>query len=110
MSIPVIDLRDGITSAELARQCFVTAQTMNGTVSRLAAAGLIERTAHHMHRKLIELHLTTAGRETFLRADAAMAAFDDELAAALPAATLPAVKSALVELAERADTMSATPD
>lgn len=109
-ALTVIDRHDGITSAELARRCFVTAQTMNGTVSRLAAAGLIERTAHPMHQKLIELRLTTTGRDTYRRADATMSAFDDELAAALPAPTLTTLKSALIEVAARADTMSATAD
>ncbi|ORB73894.1 MarR family winged helix-turn-helix transcriptional regulator [Mycobacterium scrofulaceum] len=105
-ALTIINLYDGITSAELARRCFVTAQTMNSTVSRLEAAKLVARTAHPLHRNLIELRLTEHGRQVYARADAEVAALDDQLAAGFAAAELRALKRALTHIAAVADEAS----
>src|SRR6201996_6710777 len=53
-ALAVLSDHDEVTSAELARLCGVTPQTMNSTVSRLEARGLVVRKPHPTHRTLIE--------------------------------------------------------
>jgi DNA-binding MarR family transcriptional regulator len=52
----------GISSAALARACFVTAQTMNEIVQGLIASGLVTRQAHPEHGRIVQLSLTVEGR------------------------------------------------
>jgi DNA-binding MarR family transcriptional regulator len=51
-----------LSGAELARRCFVTAQTMNAILIGLERARLVERTAHAKHGRVIEARLTKRGR------------------------------------------------
>ena len=51
----------GLSSAELARRSFVTAQTMHGLVGGLERAGLVERRAHPAHGRILETTLTEEG-------------------------------------------------
>ncbi|WP_031470860.1 MarR family winged helix-turn-helix transcriptional regulator [Sciscionella sediminilitoris] len=101
-ALTIIEEYDGISSAELARQCQVTPQTMNSTVGRLEARGLVDRSPHPMHRTLIELRLTTEGRELFTRADKRVATLDADLGAELSAAELDTLKDLLTRVAEAA--------
>lgn len=73
----------GITSAELARRCLITPQTVTSTVNRLEAASLVERRPHPIHRTLVEIHPTEQGREVFGRADERVEALDAALSAAI---------------------------
>ena len=51
-----------LSGAELARRCFVTAQTMNAILVGLERARLVERTPHANHGRVIEARLTKRGR------------------------------------------------
>jgi DNA-binding MarR family transcriptional regulator len=51
-----------LSGAELARRCFVTAQTMNAILVGLERARLVERAAHAKHGRVIEARLTKLGR------------------------------------------------
>jgi DNA-binding MarR family transcriptional regulator len=51
-----------LSGAELARRCFVTAQTMNAILVGLERARLVERAPHAKHGRVIEARLTTRGR------------------------------------------------
>jgi DNA-binding MarR family transcriptional regulator len=93
----LIDL-DGLTAAELARRCQVTPQTMNSTVGRMEARGLVQRSPHPMHGTLIEIRLTQRGREVFRRADARIEALDSDLAADLSPDELKALKEMLARV------------
>ena len=53
----------GLSGAELARRCFVTPQSMNAIVVSLEAAGLVARSPHPVHGRIIETSLTEAGRK-----------------------------------------------
>ncbi|RFU36648.1 MarR family transcriptional regulator [Actinomadura logoneensis] len=65
----LLDETPGITSAELARRCFVTPQAMNQTVARLVREGRIERTPHPTHRHVLETRITADGRRLLDKAD-----------------------------------------
>ncbi|MBB4684717.1 MarR family winged helix-turn-helix transcriptional regulator [Amycolatopsis jiangsuensis] len=101
-ALTIVSEHEGISSAELARQCQVTRQTMNSTVGRLEARGLIQRTPHPMHRTLIELTLTGYGRDLFERADARVSALDTDLAAELSPAELSTLKDLLTRVTDHA--------
>jgi DNA-binding MarR family transcriptional regulator len=64
----------GLSNAELARQNFVTPQTMNVILVRLEAAGLVERRPHPEHGRILLADLTSDGRgvlsQALARADA----------------------------------------
>jgi DNA-binding MarR family transcriptional regulator len=97
-AMAVLSDHDGITAAELARACSVTPQTMNSTLGRLVSRGLIERRPHPMHGTLIEIRLTSAGRELFGRADAAAAELDRRLSAGLSPEELAVLKELLAKV------------
>lgn len=52
-----------ISNAELARAAFVTPQSMQGILVNLARAGLIQRSPHPEHGRIIMTELTEAGRK-----------------------------------------------
>ncbi|MTD54564.1 MarR family winged helix-turn-helix transcriptional regulator [Amycolatopsis pithecellobii] len=101
-ALTILSYHDGITSAELARQCQVTPQTMNSTVGRLLSRGLVQRAAHPVHRTLLEIRLTDQGREVFDRADARVTALDNDLAANLTSGELKTLKALLAQVTEAA--------
>ncbi len=51
-----------LSGAELARRCFVTAQTINAILVGLERARLVERAPHANHGRVIEARLTKRGR------------------------------------------------
>jgi DNA-binding MarR family transcriptional regulator len=55
--------RPGITSAELARACLVSPQAMMVVLKAMEEQGLVERTQHARHQTVLEIHLTSVGRE-----------------------------------------------
>jgi DNA-binding MarR family transcriptional regulator len=57
-----LEADEPLSGAELARRCFVTAQTMNAILVGLQRARLVERTAHAKHGRVIEARLTKRGR------------------------------------------------
>jgi DNA-binding MarR family transcriptional regulator len=61
-----------ISNAELARAAFVTPQTMQAILVNLERAGLIVRSPHPQHGRVIMTELTTAGKRAV--ADGAKAA------------------------------------
>lgn len=62
--------RPGITSAELARMAFITAQAMNEMVGALERKGLIRRDTSPHNRKQLRIFLTDHGRECVRQCDA----------------------------------------
>jgi DNA-binding MarR family transcriptional regulator len=52
-----------ISNADLARAAFVTPQTMQGILSNLERAGLIVRSPHPVHGRVIMTDLTESGRK-----------------------------------------------
>lgn len=70
---------DGATSsAELARRCGVTAQSMGTAVQGLADRGLVERRAHPTHGRIIEISVTAEGEELAARAEQAILPTEEE--------------------------------
>ncbi len=62
MALSELNMRDGLSSAELARIAFVTPQAMNMVVRDLEQRGLIQRDAHPDGGRVLRIHLTRQGR------------------------------------------------
>lgn len=73
----------GLSGAELARRALVTPQTMSTVLTNLERKGLVDRTVHPIHSRVIEIRLTDGGTEVLHQADQAArrveAALDDAL-------------------------------
>ncbi|MEV6609798.1 MarR family transcriptional regulator [Kutzneria sp. NPDC051319] len=62
-ALTVLERRTDMSSAELARNSFVTTQTMADMVAALLDRGLISRCRDQTNRRRLKLRLTAAGRE-----------------------------------------------
>jgi DNA-binding MarR family transcriptional regulator len=61
-ALSLLERRDGLSSAQLARRHFVTPQAMNQLVASLERDGLIRREPDSANRKILRASLTDAGR------------------------------------------------
>ena len=79
----VLSHSPAITSSELARRCYVTAQTMSSVLARLVDRGLVSRAAHPRHKGVLEVTVTPSGQHvldvTDLRVELVEAALADAL-------------------------------
>jgi DNA-binding MarR family transcriptional regulator len=82
-ALTVLRHRDGLSSAELARNSFVTAQTMGEMVSALEARGLVARRADPDHKRRMLTSLTAAGLDLLTRCDAEVGELEATMVAEL---------------------------
>jgi DNA-binding MarR family transcriptional regulator len=73
----------GVSSAALARACFVTAQTMNEIVQGLIVSGLVTRQSHPEHGRIVQLSLTAEGKSRLAQAHQAIAIIEEQMLAGL---------------------------
>jgi DNA-binding MarR family transcriptional regulator len=71
-ALSLLERRDGLSSAQLARRHFVTPQAMNQLVATLERDGLIHREPDASNRKILRASLTDAGRTTLTACHAAV--------------------------------------
>ncbi|RPE46251.1 DNA-binding MarR family transcriptional regulator [Streptomyces sp. Ag109_O5-1] len=62
-ALTVLERHDGLSAAQLARDSFVTAQSMADLVRSLESRGLIRRERNSRNRRELLILLTDAGRE-----------------------------------------------
>lgn len=67
--LSIIDRHAGISSAELSRRFFVTAQTMNEIINGLVQRGLIARKEDPANKRILRMRLTAAGRKLLKECD-----------------------------------------
>lgn len=84
-ALTVLERRPDLTSAQLARNSFVTTQTMADMVTALCQRGLIERHRHPADRRKLVLDLTSTGRRLLGRYRRKVAALEAEMVASLTA-------------------------
>jgi DNA-binding MarR family transcriptional regulator len=85
-ALTVLARRPGITSSELARRSFVTAQSMASTINPLLTDGLVRRAQDPEHARRMLLFLTPAGSRVIAKVAPSVQALEDELGADLSAA------------------------
>lgn len=102
-ALSALDGREPMSGAEMARRCFVTPQTMNGILVNLEQAGWVQRVPHAEHGRVIQTHLTDAGRAVLLRADAAVLVIEERMLAGFSDAERGALGNALRRCADNLD-------
>lgn len=60
---------EGISSAELSRRFFVTAQTTNEIINGLEKRGLLIRTEDPLNKRILRMKLTPKGRQLYKQCD-----------------------------------------
>jgi DNA-binding MarR family transcriptional regulator len=79
-ALTVLRRRDGLSSAQLARNSFVTPQSMADMVTALEQQGLIVRRRDPDNRRVLLLSLTDAGRSLLAGLDAEVEALENRMA------------------------------
>ncbi|WP_329571165.1 MarR family winged helix-turn-helix transcriptional regulator [Kitasatospora sp. NBC_01266] len=103
-ALAVLAENPGISGAALARACLVTPQAMAALLKNLQEIGLIERSPHPWHQRMLETRLTPDGQAAVRIAEAQAVAFERRLAAEFTAAeqdTLRALLARCVQVAGR---------
>jgi DNA-binding MarR family transcriptional regulator len=93
----VLSHSPAITGSELARRCYVTAQTMSSVLARLVDRGLVSRTAHPRHKGVLEVTVTPPGQRVLELTDQQV----EKVEAALARALGPAEQDQLRDLLAR---------
>jgi DNA-binding MarR family transcriptional regulator len=83
MVLTELRLRDGLSSAQLARIAFVTPQAMNLVILGLEQRELIHRRPDPAHRRVLSASLTPAARAVLLRCDKDVDGLEDAMLADL---------------------------
>jgi DNA-binding MarR family transcriptional regulator len=68
-----------LSSSQLARRSFMTAQSMHEVIHRLEQDGLIERNPHPDHGRKLPASLTAKGRRVLAACEAAVADFEAQM-------------------------------
>ncbi|OZC83971.1 MarR family transcriptional regulator [Rhodococcus sp. 06-412-2C] len=82
-ALTVLRRRDGLSSAELARLSFVTAQAMGEMIATLERRGLLVRAENPDHGRRLSISLTSAGRTLLSTHDERIAALEGTMLADL---------------------------
>ena len=94
-ALSILERRDGLSSAQLARRHFVTAQAMNQMVGAMERDGLIERHPDPTNRKILRVSLTERGRGVLCACHEGAEDLERRMLAALTPAQVAAFRSAL---------------
>jgi len=97
-----------LSGAELARRCFVTAQTMNAILVGLERARLVERTPHAEHGRVIDARLTKRGRAKLQDAHQTVIGIEERMLAEMTAAGRRRLNETLRQLVENLRTPQAS--
>ena len=93
----------GLSGAELARRCFVTAPTINGLLTGLEQSGLIERLPDPQGGRCILARLTPRGEGAVTKAHLTVDRLEELLFADIDSATQDQLRDALATIAGNAD-------
>jgi DNA-binding MarR family transcriptional regulator len=88
-ALTVLARRDGLTSAELARNAFVTPQSMGDLVTALERRDLVTRHRDPRHARRLLISLTPAGHELLARMESRVRALEERMLGDLTAQPLP---------------------
>jgi DNA-binding MarR family transcriptional regulator len=94
-ALTVLERHPDLTSAQLARNSFVTAQSMADMITSMEARGLIERHRDGTDRRRRVVALTAVGREHIDRYRDQVAALEQEMLAGLTKAQISSLRRCL---------------
>jgi DNA-binding MarR family transcriptional regulator len=104
--LTALEADEPLSGAELARRCFVTAQTMNAILVGLERARLVERTPHSEHGRVIEAHLTKRGRAKLLNAHQTVFRIEERMLSGMTAEGRRTMNETLRQFVENLSTIS----
>lgn len=82
-ALSILERREGLSSAQLARRHFVTPQAMNQMVASMERDGLIERRPDAANRKILRAWLTEHGQRVLRSCHSLVDDLEDRMLAAL---------------------------
>lgn len=94
-ALSVLDRSPGISSAQLSRRSFVSAQAGNEMVAVLERKELIERRADTGHPRILSIYLTAGGRAVLRRCDDRVDEIEARMLAGLDKSARLALRKAL---------------
>ena len=94
-ALSLLERRDGLSSAQLARRHFVTPQAMNQLVATLERDGLIRREPDVANRRILRTSLTDKGRQALVACHVAVDELERQMLAGFTAAQEQAFREAL---------------
>lgn len=94
-ALTVLERHPDLSAAQLARNSFVTAQSMADMITTLEGRGLIERHRDRADRRRLVVALTPAGRELLARYMDAVTALEAEMLSGLTRAEISALRRCL---------------
>jgi DNA-binding MarR family transcriptional regulator len=94
-ALTVLERHDDMSSAQLARHSFVTAQSMADMITTLQGRGLIERHRDRADRRRLVVSLTAAGRVVLERFRDEVAALEGDMIAGLSGQQTSALRAVL---------------
>jgi len=100
-ALSVLARDPGISGADLARACNTTPQAMNGVLATLERDGLVERSPHPTHGRILQVSLTPEGERRLEAATPDVRALERTIDDGFSERQLSAVKGWLVEAASR---------
>jgi DNA-binding MarR family transcriptional regulator len=80
LALSIMDVRSGLSNAQLARLCSVTPQSMSDVILALEGKGLIRRAPDRANRRILRTVLTKEGRQGLEACDAAVSRMELEVA------------------------------
>ena len=78
-TLSVLGRRGALSNAQLARRSYMTPQSMSEVIEALESKGLIERTQHPNHRRVLPAQVTATGRKVLEACEEAVAAMEEEM-------------------------------
>lgn len=79
VALSALSSEPGLSNAALARRCFVTPQTMHQLTGGLASRGLIERSPHPQHGRVVQVCVTKAGEQLLEKAHKLVRAVEEKM-------------------------------
>jgi DNA-binding MarR family transcriptional regulator len=98
--LSAVHQQPGISNASLARGSFTTAQSMLGIVANLEKAGLLHRTPHQTHGRIMQSELTEKGTEVLASAREAIDEVEKSMTVGFTAEEIRTLLSMLQRCAE----------
>jgi DNA-binding MarR family transcriptional regulator len=96
-ALTVLERHEGLPAAQLARDSFVTAQSMADIVRALENRGLIHRERNPRNRRELLIHLTETGRQLLADHAEDVAALEERMVSKLTARQVAQFRAALAD-------------
>ncbi len=78
-TLSILGRRGGLSNAQLARRAYITPQSMSEVIEALESKGLIERSPHPSHGRVLQAVLTRRGRRVLASCDRAVDDLEEEM-------------------------------